>query len=244
MKFSVFSFQSDSRRLRLHTENWQNCRKNFKLSLFCARCQMAGTALQANDIALQVVGQNISNANTPGYLREVTNFVPGPTQQDGNVVLGTGVRVLSVTQQVDQFLEQRLRGANSDQANADTLQSAYTDLENSIGALSTSGSIGSELTTFLNSISGVLNQPGDATALDQAVSQGQALTQGIQSLDSQISQQRAGLDGQVQQLGGQINSLVSDVASLNQQIVQFGPGKATQSDIVGLTDQRQEDLDS
>ena len=30
--------------------------------------RMAGNTLQADDIALQVVGQNIANANTPGYL--------------------------------------------------------------------------------------------------------------------------------------------------------------------------------
>ena len=39
------------------------------MSLFSS-IQMAGNALQANDIGLQVVGQNISNANTPGYIRE------------------------------------------------------------------------------------------------------------------------------------------------------------------------------
>jgi flagellar hook-associated protein 1 FlgK len=213
------------------------------MSLF-GSIQMAGNTLQANDIALQVVGQNIANANTPGYLREVTNFETGPTQQVGNVVLGTGTKVLSVTQQVNQFLEQQLRGANSDQANSSALQSAYTTLETSIGALSSTGSVGSSLTSFFNSISNVLNQPGNNTALTQVVSQAQSLTQGIQNLDSQVSQQRSNLDSQIQALGNQINTLVTGIAQLNQQIIQFGPGKATQSDVVGLTDQRQQDLDS
>src|SRR5271157_2333525 len=92
--------------------------------------QLASASLQANDIALQVVGQNIANANTPGYLRETVNFTPGPNQSQGGLILGTGVHVLSVTQQVDNFLEGQLRNANSSQSSADTLKSTYTQLEN------------------------------------------------------------------------------------------------------------------
>ena len=95
--------------------------------------QMASAALQANDIALQVVGQNIANANTPGYLRETANFIPGPSQTNGALVQGTGVQVLSITQQVDNFLESQLRNANSNQASADTLKRTYTQLENIVG---------------------------------------------------------------------------------------------------------------
>ena len=50
-----------------------------------------GNSLRANEIALQVVGQNIANANTPGYLREEIHLVPGPTQKLGGLLLGTGV---------------------------------------------------------------------------------------------------------------------------------------------------------
>ncbi len=91
--------------------------------------QMAATRLQATDIGLQVVGQNISNANTPGYIQEQVNLQPAPTQQYGGLLLGTGVQVQSITEQIDNFLEERLRGAGSDQANADTVEQTYTQLE-------------------------------------------------------------------------------------------------------------------
>ncbi len=44
---------------------------------------MAANSLQANQIAMQVVGQNIANANTPGYLREEVVLTPAPTQRHG-----------------------------------------------------------------------------------------------------------------------------------------------------------------
>ena len=111
--------------------------------------QMAAGALQANDIALQVVGQNIANANTPGYIRETVNFTPGPTQTDGALIQGTGVQVQSITQQVNNFLESQLHTANSNQASADTLKSTYTQLENIVGALNS----GSNLSSAMNSSS-------------------------------------------------------------------------------------------
>ena len=45
------------------------------MSLFSS-IQMGGSALQAMQIGLQVVGNNIANANTPGYVRQEAVYVP------------------------------------------------------------------------------------------------------------------------------------------------------------------------
>ena len=99
--------------------------------------QMAGNALQANQIGLQVTGQNISNADTPGYIDEQMNLVPGPVQQMGGLLLGTGVQVQSITENIDSFLQTQLQGATSDQASADSLKGSYAQLEQVVGALTT-----------------------------------------------------------------------------------------------------------
>ncbi len=80
------------------------------MSLF-GSVQMAGNTLQAMQIGLQVVGNNISNANTPGYVRQQANFVPAGVQKQGGLILGLGVSVDSITQQVDKFVQARLVGA-------------------------------------------------------------------------------------------------------------------------------------
>ena len=87
------------------------------MSLFSS-IQMAGNSLQATQIGLQVTGQNIANANTPGYSREQAIFTPAGSQRQGNLILGLGVKVQAIKQQVDTFLEQRLRNSNSDVATA------------------------------------------------------------------------------------------------------------------------------
>ena len=50
------------------------------MSLF-GSIQMAGNTLQAMQIGLHVVGNNIANANTPGYIRERTIYTPAPTMK-------------------------------------------------------------------------------------------------------------------------------------------------------------------
>ncbi len=71
------------------------------MSLF-GSIQMAKNALRAQQIGLQVVGQNISNANTPGYIREEVILSPAPTQRKGGLLFGLGVQVDAVVQKIDE----------------------------------------------------------------------------------------------------------------------------------------------
>jgi flagellar hook-associated protein 1 FlgK len=200
--------------------------------------QMASGALQANDIALQVVGQNIANANTPGYLREVVNFEPGPTQDQGALTLGTGVLVHSITQQINSFLETQLRSANADQANADTVQQNYSQLESILGALNNGSNLSSTMNSFFSSIANVLNSPQDQSVREDAVLQGQSLVGAINSMESQAEQLRSTVDGQINSMAGDINTLTTQIANLNVKIAQITGGGQSDSAAVGLTDQR------
>ncbi|MEZ6109045.1 MAG: flagellar basal body protein [Pirellulaceae bacterium] len=62
------------------------------MSLFSVM-NLSAQSLMANELGIRVVSNNISNANTPGYIREQLNVTPGPIQRMGNLNLGTGVRV-------------------------------------------------------------------------------------------------------------------------------------------------------
>ncbi len=211
------------------------------MSIFSS-IQMTGNTLRANEIALQVVGQNIANANTPGYLREEINLAPAPTQKVGGLLLGTGVQVDSITQIVDKFLQLRLQGAMSDQASAETLKQTYAQLESIIGALDNT-SINGSMTAFFNSISQIMNQPEDASVRNQAMQQGVALTQNINDIASRVETLRKDLNDQVFTMSDNINSLVEDIRALNVKISETEGGMISKSDAVGLRDQRYNDLE-
>src|SRR3990172_1903816 len=80
------------------------------MSLF-GSIQLGANTLQVMQIGLQVTGNNIANANTPGYIRQKVIYSPAPVQRIGNLVLGLGVQIDGIVDQVDKFVLDRLVGA-------------------------------------------------------------------------------------------------------------------------------------
>ena len=203
---------------------------------------MAGNSLRANDIALQVVGQNIANANTPGYIREELVLKPAVTQKLGGLLLGLGVQVEAVVQKVDRFLEERLRSAVSDRASAETLQQTYSQLEASIGELSDTD-LSTSMNGFFSSISEILNQPESVIVRNLAVLQGQTLAQDISRMAQRVEDLRTYIDNRIQNMASDINRRIEQIADLNVKISEAEGGSVSKSDAVGLRDQRSNALE-
>jgi flagellar hook-associated protein 1 FlgK len=211
------------------------------MSLFSALQVGVGT-MQAAQIGLEVVGQNIANANTPNYSLEQVTYVPGPTVSQGGLLLGSGVQVQGITQQVDTFLNTRVQSAISDSANTSTQASSYQNLEQLVGALG-DNDISTQLNSFFSSISSILNQPSSVSTRNLAVLQGTTLTQQLNSLSQGIQQLQSNLNDQVVGMASSINSLVSQIGSLNVQIASLTGGGTSQSTAGGLCDQREAALE-
>ncbi len=203
---------------------------------------LAANTLRANEIALQVVGQNIANANTPGYIREQVILAPAPTQQIGRLLMGMGVQVTAVVQRIDHFLEGRLRNATSDRVDAQTQESAFAQLEGVIGELSDSD-LSTALSSFFNSISEVLNQPESMSIRNLAVLQGATLTSEVNRLAERVSEIRSDINDRIIDMAGNINRLVEEIQTLNIRIATYEGGDTSASDAVGLRDQRLQALE-
>jgi flagellar hook-associated protein 1 FlgK len=210
------------------------------MSLF-GSLQLASNSMQAQQIGLQVVGQNMANANTPGYSREQVQLVPAPVQVLGHLTLGLGVQVSAVTQQVDQYLNERLRNTTSDVGNSQTQSQVFQDLEGIVGALN-QNNLQTSLNSFFSAVSGVLNQPESVSVRNLAVLKGQTLASGINQMSQRAASARSDLNDQVIGMASDINRLVSDIAKLNAEISSTEGGDTTNSQAVGLRDQRNQDL--
>lgn len=199
--------------------------------------QMAGNTLSAMQIGLHVVGNNIANANTPGYVRERAIFTPAPVQKIGNLTLGLGVKVAGIEQVIDKFVETRLRDAGSDLASAEVQEKVFNDLQSIIGEL-TDVDISSALTQFFNGIENVTAAPENVGIRDLVVKDGISLTQRINSLDRRVKGVHADLSSRVQTIATEINTLTEEIRKLNLQIVTIEGGGTTGSDAGGLRSQR------
>ena len=199
--------------------------------------RLATNALRADQIAMQVIGQNIANANTPGYIREEVALKPGPTQRVGRLLVGSGVEVEAVVQKIDLFLEERLRRSVSDRASSETQEETYVRLEGLIGELGDTD-LSTSLNNFFSAIQGVLNDTEGASARHLAVLQGTRLTSDINRLAKQAGTLRADLDDRVRDVAQRINQLTENIRTLNIRIVEAEGGDTSASDAVGLRDQR------
>jgi len=204
--------------------------------------RLAANTLRANQIGLQVVGQNIANANTPGYVREEAALSPAPVQRVGKLLLGTGVDVEAVVQKIDNFLEERLRGSVSDRADAETQESSYLQLETAIGELSETD-LSTSIISFFSSINEILNQPESAAVRHLAVLEGNELTSNINRLAGRVAEIRSGLNDRVIGMAGDLNRLIEEIRRLNVQITMAEVGDVSASDAAGLRDQRLQALE-
>lgn len=207
------------------------------MSLFSS-LQLGSNALNAAQIGLQVAGNNVANANTPGYIRQSVEFTPAPIQQIGSLPLGLGVQVEAIVQEVDKFIQQRLRSASSDLANGRAQEDAYRQLESIIGELSDTD-LSTQLDDFFGSIQDVLNQPEDASVRNLAVLRADALAGSIQRLAGRVRTVQKDVNNRVIQTADDINTLLDEIAELNVKITVVEGGGANPSDAIGLRDRRQ-----
>ena len=188
------------------------------MSLF-ATIQQSANALQVNQIGLHVVGNNIANANTPGYIRQELIQAPAIGRRFGSVVLGYGVRAVGVVQKLDEFTVERLRQTESALASSEAQGTTYKQLESIFGEL-TSSDLSTQIGEFSSSINDVLNQPGNDSLRRLVIERGTALTGNIRNISQQLEDVANNLNQEVRGSAREINRLTEQLAKLNQRIVE------------------------
>lgn len=196
-------------------------------------------ALMADQNALNITANNVSNQNTPGYTREVVNWQPADAVTLSGTSYSIGVSSTAVSVR-DRVLEQRVQQQTQTQAQSGALQTALQQVQDIFGLTSTSTSassttLGSAVDSFFNSLSSLESNPADTSARQAVLTAANNLTSAFNSASNQLSQVSTGLDQQVGTTVGQINSLTTTIASLNQQIATISPN----ADAGTLEDQRQ-----
>src|SRR4051812_35312355 len=179
---------------------------------------LAGSALAVQQAALQVTGNNISNAGNADYTRESSRLESTPDQQlKPGIFLGTGVNLTDVQRQIDESLQGRLRGSISDNEGADQMQQWLGRVESTFNELS-DDDLSTQLSTFFNSWSDLANKPQDIGLRQVVIQNGENVGQWFQSLRGQLSSLQGDVDDRLKALSGDANALAQQVADLNGQI--------------------------
>ncbi len=190
------------------------------------------SALTASQIGLQVSGNNLANASTPGYSRQSAFFSPASSQVIGNgISIGRGVVTDAVRRQVDNALQHRLFNSLSTESAALQRSSVYTGVESAIGELS-DNDVSSGLSSFFNTWSERANLTKSSASV---VQEGDRLAALMRRQRSTLTQLRDQLDNQIGATVAQADALMSNVAQLN---IQIGTAEGTGAEASTLRDQR------
>lgn len=186
----------------------------------------ANTALLADQAAIETIGHNVSNANTPGYSQQSVNLVASPPYTIPTQVrpmsagqLGTGVTVLNISRARDALLDNQYRYQNQFAGQWSTLQTQLQQLQGILPEPATTG-LGQKLSDFWNGWQSVANDPsnmgGRATLQQSAI----ALATNFNSDAQQLTEVQHVADTAVQSSVTSINTAATQIANLNGQIME------------------------
>lgn len=193
---------------------------------------MAG--LRANQASLSLVSSNVANAETPGYIRKTVNQV---TSNSG--AMGTGVRVVGVNRELDQYIMAQLRTENSGAGYASTRSSFLQQLQSMFGSPGSVGTLENSFSKLSSAVQALATSADSQSARIGVVNAAQALAQQLNSMTQGIQDLRNAAENGIKDSVSTANSLMQQIASINRQLTPnpLG-GTSTDSNTAALLDQR------
>lgn len=178
-------------------------------------------ALEAAQVAEDVTGNNIANANTPGYTEESVGLVNSPPftlPNEANRVytgqLGTGVVAQSVIRNNNQYLDNEVISSTSQNSQQSSLSTWLQNIQGQFNEPSNSG-INAALTQFYANYTALESNPSSTAARQTVISGGQTLAQVFQSTQASLTQAGQQISAQTNTDMQTINSDAQEIASLN-----------------------------
>jgi flagellar hook-associated protein 1 FlgK len=177
------------------------------------------SGLNAAQVALSTVSNNIANASTSGYSEESVLQSETIGQSNGQYTIGSGVNVTAVQRAYSQYLTQAVWSSNSNLQGATTTSTLTTALN---GFLANSGNLQTALDNLYSGFSSVANSPSSSSVRQAALGSASSLTSVFNTLGQQLSKQSAQVNQQIGSTVTSINTLATQIAKLNNQILQAG----------------------
>lgn len=187
--------------------------------------------------ALYTTGHNISNANTQGYTRQRVNMeatlgYPGAglnaPKTAGNI--GTGVQAQSVQRMRDDFVDRQFRQETNKLGYWESRTKAISQMEDILSEPSDFG-LNKAFDDFWQAMQDVGSKPKEAAARQVAISKAEALADSFNYIHTQITQVKKNLGNEIDVSINNINSILKQIAALNDQIKSVEPNGYMPNDL-------------
>jgi len=177
----------------------------------------ATSGLLAYQALLSTAGHNIANVNTPGYTRQRVDLSAQIPQFTGGGYIGSGVNIDTIRRTYDQFLTERVRDTTSSSERYAAYEQFAGRISNVLGD-SVAGLNGG-LESFFQAVQTLADNPASIPERQLLLTEAESLVGRFGYLDDQLTSVRQDLNGQLESMVAEINSLSQSIADINEDIV-------------------------
>ncbi len=175
--------------------------------------QNALSGLQTNEAMIQVIANNVSNANVEGYTRKISQPISLTVAGDGR-----GVVPGDLTRVVDERLLADLRDTLGAFGDARVQDFYYTRILDQFGTLANNSNLGAMITDLATAMQGLAASPDSSAHRTEVVTAALALAQQLNDMSQQIQTLRFDADREIATKITVINVELEMVADLNTKI--------------------------
>lgn len=174
-------------------------------------------ALLASQTALDSVGHNVANANTPGYSRQRLDISSSGSVLLRGLSLGNGVDANVVRRTTDALINKRLVIQGASRARLSSRIDGLSEIETLLGEPGELG-LASLVNKFYGSLSGLAAAPGELVQRTGVIESGTRMTAQLQQLVSSFQGLQSSTAEKISSQVDEVNVLSQQVLGLNQEI--------------------------
>ncbi|MHA1158702.1 MAG: flagellar hook-associated protein FlgK, partial [Alphaproteobacteria bacterium] len=175
--------------------------------------QNALSGLQTNEAMIQVIANNVTNANTEGYTRKITQPVSVIVAGDGR-----GVEPGTLDRVVDERLLADMRTTLAALGDASAQDFYYTRILDQFGTLSNNANLGAMITDLATAMQNLAASPDSSAQRTEVVTAALALVRQLNDMSVEIQTLRFDADRDIDVKIDVINTELEKIADLNAQI--------------------------
>lgn len=195
---------------------------------------IASGAVVAYQRALGTVSNNIANASTVGYSRQVTTLEANPVSRVGQIYFGNGVAATGVSRAYDSFIEANYRNSNSDLLSQEPMVNYTNRIVDVMG--SDSMGLSSALDQFFNTARLLSTDPASTALRGSFMADAGSVASRFAELSSQLDLVQEETAQAINSHVSQINTITSALAQVNLQLTKQKTLAAQPADLLDQRD--------
>jgi flagellar hook-associated protein 1 len=204
--------------------------------------EIAKRGMSTQQMALYVTGNNIANANTPGYSRQRVNFTETEPYPPASMnrpqipgQMGTGVEAGSIQRVREKFLDLQYRDEATKLGYWSTRSDAIAKMEDIMNEPSDFG-LGKVMSQFWQSLQDLSTNPENEGARAAVRQRGVAVAESFRYLSNSLSKIRTDLGQEIKTGLLEVNSILKQISELNDQIKAIEPNGYLPNDLYDKRD--------